>query len=97
MVSENQLIFMMDFLCESFLRHSAKLLMWFLQGLLRDLIKQFFLPLKLFLCLFIAKLIESIHVCEILVDILKLGIRNRLFHLEIVHQLGRVRVTRALR
>jgi hypothetical protein len=87
---------MMDFLCEGLLRLSAKLLMWFLQGLLRDLIKQFFLPLKLFLCLFIAKLIESIHVCEVLVYILKLCISYGLFHLEIVHQLGRVRVTRAL-
>jgi hypothetical protein len=69
--------------------------MRFLSRLFSYLIQQLSLPLHIFLSLFVTQLVERVHMCQILVDILKLGVCYRLLHFEVVHQLCGILVPRA--
>jgi hypothetical protein len=70
--------------------------MRFLCRLFSYLIQQFPLPLHIFLSLFVTQLIKGVHMSQILVDILELGVRYRLLHFEVVHQLCGILVACAL-
>ena len=81
---------------QSCLGHFAKFLVRLPRRLFRDLTQQLPLPLHILLGLFVAQLIESVHVSQILVDVLELGVRYRLLHFQVVHQLRWVRIARPL-
>jgi hypothetical protein len=70
--------------------------MRFLGRLFSYLVQQLPLPLHIFLSLFVTQLVEGVHVCQILVDILELGVRYRFLHFEVVHQLCWILVPSAL-